>query len=83
MLNKDFIEKMTFLIKKLNIQLKTILLYFCIISSANSLENKIIYKINDEIITSFDLKKELRYLSLINTEILNLEKNDIFKISKK
>ncbi len=83
MLNKNFIEKMTFLIKRLNIQLITILLYFCIISFANSLENKIIYKINDEIITSFDLKKELRYLSLINPEILNLEKNDIFKISKK
>ena len=74
---------MTFLIKRLNIQLITILFYFCVISFANSLENKIIYKINDEIITSFDLKKELRYLSLINPEILNLEKNDIFKISKK
>tara|TARA_B100001057_G_C22824624_1_gene940896 strand:+ start:95 stop:970 length:876 start_codon:yes stop_codon:yes gene_type:complete len=48
----------------------------------NSIENKIIYKINNEIITSFDLKKELRYLSLINPKILTLKKNEIFKISE-
>jgi len=50
--------------------------------SSNSTENKIIYKINNEIITSFDIKKEFRYLNLINPKINNLEKNEIFEISK-
>tara|TARA_B100001057_G_scaffold433623_1_gene462644 strand:- start:652 stop:1617 length:966 start_codon:yes stop_codon:yes gene_type:complete len=83
MLIKTFIEKMTFLIKKFYILLIITLYSFCLIQYGHSLENRIIYKINNEIITSFDLKKELRYLSLINPRILNLEKNEIFEISKK
>ena len=74
---------MTFLIKKLNILLIITLYSFCLTHFGYALENKILYKVNDEIITSFDLKKELRYLSLINPQILNLEKNEIFKISEK
>ena len=83
MLIKTFIEKMTFLIKKFYILLIITLYSFCLIQYGHSLENRIIYKINNEIITSFDLKKELRYLSLINPQILNLEKNEIFVISEK
>ena len=74
---------MTFLIKKFYILLIIVLYSFCLVKSGYSLENRIIYKINDEIITSYDLKKELRYLSLINPKILNLDKNEIFEISKK
>ena len=74
---------MTFLIKKLNILLIITFYSFFLTHFGNALENKILYKVNNEIITSFDLKKELRYLSLINPQILNLEKNEIFKISEK
>ena len=74
---------MTFLIKKLYILLIITFYNFFIIQLGHSVENKIVYKINNEIITSFDLKKELRYLSLINPKILNLETNEIFKISEK
>ena len=65
---------MTFLIKKLNILLIITFYSFFLTHFGNALENKILYKVNNEIITSFDLKKELRYLSLINPQILNLEK---------
>ena len=74
---------MTFLIKKFYILLIITFYNFYSIQFGYSLENRIIYKINNEIITSYDLKKELRYLSLINPKILNLDKNEIFKISEK
>ena len=74
---------MTFLIKKFYILSVIAFYFFLSIQFGYTVENKIIYKINNEIITSFDLKKELRYLSLINPQILNLEKNEIFIISEK
>ena len=79
---KIFIEKMIYLInKKFNIVF-LLLFFYILFTGANSYENKIIYKVNNEIITSFDIKKEFRYLSLINPKITNLEKNEIFEISK-
>ncbi len=67
--------------KKFNIVF-LLLFFYILFTGANSYENKIIYKVNNEIITSFDIKKEFRYLSLINPKITNLEKNEIFEISK-
>ena len=83
MLTKAFTEKMTFLIKKFYILVLITFYSFCLTQFGYTLESRIIYKINNEIITSFDLKKELRYLSLINPQILNLKKNEIFIISEK
>ena len=80
MLSKNSIEKMIYLIKKSYILITAFV--FLIFTNTNSIENKIIYKINNEIITSFDLSKEFRYLNLINPQITNLEKNEIFEISK-
>ena len=74
---------MTFLIKKFYILSIAVFYFFLLTQFVYSIENRIIYKINNEIITSFDLKKELRYLSLINPQILNLEKNEVFIISEK
>ena len=48
-----------------------------------SLENKIILKINNEIITSFDLENELTYLSALNPNLKKLDKKDITSYSKK
>ena len=74
---------MIFLTKNFKILIIVSFCVFFLTQKVGSLENRILYKINNEIITSFDLKKELRYLSLINSQILNLEKKDIFEISKK
>ena len=49
--------------------IKLILIFIFIILSktqANSIENKIILKIDNEIITSLDVKKEARYLIALN-----------------
>ena len=44
-----------------------------------SYENSIIYKINNEIITKYDVKKEANYLRALNTNLKNL---DISKLEK-
>ncbi len=72
---------MIYLTNKLNIFF-IIFILLLIPSSSNSIENKILYKINNEIITTYDLKKELKYLTLINPTIINLNKNEIFEISQ-
>ena len=47
-----------------------------------SLENKIIYKINNEIVTTVDLKLEEKYLLILNTNLSKLDKVQIQRISK-
>lgn len=65
---------------------KTILvtLYFLLLFHAQVLsnENKILIKINNEIITSIDILNEIKYLSLINNEFKNLNKNKKIEIAK-
>ena len=51
-------------------------------TQANSIENKIILKIDNEIITSLDVKKEARYLTTLNPNTKNLSKDQIYLISK-
>ena len=51
-------------------------------TQANSIENKIILKIDNEIITSLDVKKEARYLIALNPNTKNLSKDQIYLISK-
>ena len=45
-------------------------------------ENKILIKINNEIITSIDILNEIKYLSLIKKEFNNLKKNKKIEIAK-
>ena len=48
----------------------------------NALENKILFKVDNEIITSIDIYNEIRFLKTFNPEIKNLSYNEIFEISK-
>jgi peptidyl-prolyl cis-trans isomerase SurA len=48
-----------------------------------SIENKIILKINNEIITSIDVENEYRYLLALNKSLDNLSRNEVLEISKK
>ena len=47
-----------------------------IINNSNSFENKILFKVNNEIITSLDILDELEYLKAINTTKENVMDND-------
>ena len=53
-----------------------------IINQSISSENKILFKVNNEIITSLDIFIELKYLQIINKEFKNIKKEKAFQISK-
>ena len=63
-----------------------IILYIVIIflnfNNLLALESKIIYKIDNEIITNIDIKNEFKYLSALNNQLKNLTQEQIFNISK-
>ena len=70
--------------KKINL-IKILFLFFLIISKTNqslSIENKIILKVDNQIITSLDVEKEKIYLETLNPEILNLSSEEIYNIAK-
>ena len=63
-----------------------IVIYGNLIFFTNNLlafENKILFKVNNEIITSIDILNEVKYLKIINQELINAEENQIYELSKK
>ena len=59
-----------------------ILLSFILNQNLNSIENKIEFKIDNEIVTTIDIIKELNFLTALSPKILELDKDKIFEISK-
>ena len=60
----------------------TIILITLVIDNSNSIENKILFKVNNEIVTSLDILHELKYLQAINKEFETIKKEEAFQISK-
>ena len=65
---------------------KNFTVYFCIFfllsNISLALENKILVKVDNEIITYLDIIDESNYLKALNPQINNLNKNKLFEISK-
>ncbi len=65
---------------------KSILIYFFILffvtEISHSVENKIVLKIENEIITSLDISNEINYLKALNPKIKNLDQKTLYKIGK-
>jgi len=59
------------------------LIFFSINNISFSLENKILVKIENQIITSLDVNNEYKYLIALNPNIKKSKKEDILKLSKK
>ena len=59
-----------------------IVITFICTQNIMALENKILFKIDREIITSLDIYNEKKYLILLNKELKSLEDNKIFEIAK-
>jgi len=55
---------------------------FIHVNITNAIENKILFKVNNEIITSLDIFSEMKYLRIINDEFKKLEKEKAFEVSK-
>ena len=62
----------------------TIILFYCLFSYSNSnaIENKILFKVNNEIITSLDLLDEIEYIKLLNKQLIKLDNEKIFEIAR-
>ena len=58
-------------------------IFFIFITNSNGFENKILVKIEDQIITSLDVNNEYKYLIALNPNIRNSKRNEILKLSKK
>ena len=70
-------------VKKIINILSLLFIFICnIYSSAFSVENKIILKIDNNLITTVDIFNEARYLQTLNPNLKNLEKFEIFEIAK-
>ena len=59
------------------------LIFFIFSTNSNSIENKILVKIENQIITSLDVNNEYKYLIALNPNIKNFKKDDIIKLAKK
>ena len=68
-------------------KLKKVILavFYCltILSSSIAIENKILFKVNNEIITSIDILNEINYLKTINNDFSKMQKKQTFEIAKK
>ena len=64
------------------ILLPILIYFFFICSSVNSQENKILFNINNEIITSIDILNEINYLNALNDNFKKTEKSQAFEIAK-
>lgn len=60
----------------------SLFILFSFTSTLYSIENKIIIKIDNEIITTIDIENESKYLNALNKNIENLDKEKIYQISK-
>ena len=62
---------------KTKITILVIFITYFLSNKAISIENKIVYKLNNEIITQFDIEQETRYLSILNSNLKKLDKNKL------
>ena len=60
-----------------------IIVFFFNITKALSLENKILVKIENQIITSLDVNNEYKYLIALNPGVKNSNKDDVMKLAKR
>ncbi len=65
---------------------KSLFILFIIVlvnfNKSYSIENKILFKLNDEIVTTIDISKEINYLKSINSDIKKLDNKEIVQIAK-
>ena len=71
---------MYYLKKKFTVFLILLLtLYF---QTLKAIENKILFKIDNEIVTTLDIYEEIKFLKAFNPEVNSLDEKELFEISK-
>ena len=69
------------LIKKVK-TLFILLLFVLNFQNLDALENRILFKVDNEIITTIDIYEEIKFLKAFNPEINNLDEKELIEISK-
>ena len=69
--------------KRIIILFKFFILIIFFSKNSYSVENRILLKINNEIITSIDVFNETKYLLAINNKLKTIDNEDLYKISIK
>ena len=72
LINKFFLKRFFFLF----------ILYLSYNSTVIAIEGKIIIKVENEIITNLDIDNERIYLSILNPNLINIDKQNLYLISK-
>ena len=70
------------IVKKLKVLIIIVTLISFNIKNLEALENKILFKIDDQIITTIDVYEEIKFLKTFNPEVNNLKENELLEISK-
>ena len=70
------------LAKKIKLYIIVIFTIILNIQNLTALENKILFKIDNEIITTIDIYEEIKFLKVFNPEINSLSDVELFEISK-
>jgi len=68
--------------KKLKVFIITFMLMVLNIKDLIALENKILFKIDNQIITTIDIYEEVKFLKAFNPEVNKLSENELLEISK-
>jgi peptidyl-prolyl cis-trans isomerase SurA len=68
--------------KKMKVLVMIVILMSFNIKNLAAIENKILFKINNQIITTIDIYEEIKFLKLFNPEVNNLTENELLEVSK-
>ena len=68
--------------KKINVLIIMFILISLNIKNLDAIENKILFKVDNEIITSIDIYEEIKFLKIFNPEVIDLSENELLEISK-
>ncbi len=65
-----------------NIKFTFVVFFFLISSSFSNTDVYIYLTVNDKIVTNYDIKKEIRYLEILNPNLVGLDNKNKFEIGK-
>ena len=71
-----------YLAKKLKIVFLFLFISFLNVKDLSSLENKILFKVDNEIITTIDIHEEIKFLKTFSPETNSLSEEELYEISK-
>ena len=69
-------------LKKIPFQYIILIIFSILLTKSFAIENKIVVKVNNKIITYLDIINEKRYLKALNPNLNNLEENKVYEIAK-